>query len=107
MITKLILLSGMLFTAEPAADLYDLSMKDDPPQRPAIHRTRPARVVTPTLPERNTETIQPYVYIQGGGDIRVPMSALEMEIEGFATGQTITLKDAHRIITERLEREGK
>jgi hypothetical protein len=80
------------------------SVKDPPP--PVQYRSTQTGSPTP-LPERNEGRIQPYVLIERGGDVRLPLTPEEMEVYGFTTGQVIPLKDAARIVEEKLRREGR
>ncbi len=94
---KTCLAAGLLLTSSVAP--APLSVKDAPRRAPVTNRL-PGSL--PPLPGRNFS----YVLIEGGGDARLPMSGEEMDRYGYVTGQIIPLREAARIVEEKLRREG-
>lgn len=95
---KIILTSMILF-----ASGAPLGLKD----RPEVSHTQAMPSRPPTPSKNRLEPIQPYVYIEGGGNAKLPLTPEEMEVYGLRTGDTIPLKDASRIVKEMLERQGR
>lgn len=97
-LTKLCLAAGLLLTSGVAPTPF--SVKDMPPRRPAVSTVLPSSL--PPLPGRSLS----YVLIENGGNIRLPMSREEMDRYGYVTGQIIPLRDAARIVEEKLKLQG-
>lgn len=82
-----------------------VSMPQGMKDAPAPRRSRPVTVqMPPELPQMPGRNLS-YVLIETNDQpIRLPMSRAEMDRYGYVTGQVIPLRDARRIIDEKLKR---
>jgi hypothetical protein len=101
-IIPLVTAAGMVTLASGGVPMGMKDRPDHAPMRQAVQRP-----VMP-LPQKNEDPrTMPYVMIEGGGEARLPMSVEEMDVYGYRTGQTIPLREAAKIIEERLQRQGR